>query len=304
MPLIISTKNNSTNNKAFIAANPDTKYRPKTISATAIEKLLQNPYLFFIEQILKLTTLSPLNQDFDARLQGNLIHEILSTLLNKYNNNIKSLSLEELKHQLLSIANYKFSNYMLTQPNAILAFSIFKYFFNNLGSSLYKLLNNSEHIDSETSGKVVITFPQEESITIKGRADCIAITTTASTLIDFKTGNFKLSKSDVEKFRKQLIILGYILLKNGFSITSNSLSNLEYWVLPNNFSDKFTEIKLTEVIKKDNLEEYITNDFKLIKEDLYNYLLTPSLLQLNMKHKISKEYEHFSRKNELTINTV
>src|SRR5699024_1891657 len=104
-----------------------------------------------------------------------------------------------------------FTPFMQNQSDAILSFNVFKYFVLNLSTALKSLLRQASYIDSEISGKVAINYEQEENLTITGRSDCIAIIDNSAVIIDFKTGNFSPSKSDIEKFRKQLIVLGHIL---------------------------------------------------------------------------------------------
>lgn len=281
-----------------IEANPIVKYRPKDISVTSVEKLLKNPYVFFVEQVLKLRTINPINPELSNMYLGNIIHEILHLLLTKDEANLKFLNLTDLSNQLKYLANKIFSKYFYNNPSSLLHFNIFSYFIPDISKKLLEVIRNNETINSEISALLTINF-ENKKITLKGRADCIAINNNSACIIDFKTGSTKINKKSIEDFRKQLIILGYMLINGCYFNKKLTITALEYWQAPNNCSEQFFITNVSKILKENNLETYLEKEFQNIKQTLYNFLLTEKPFVLNTEDKsLLKEYKHFSRKQD------
>lgn len=288
----------TTSNDISIEANPIIKYRPKDISVTSVEKLLKNPYIFFIEQVLKLRTINPINPNLSNLYLGNIIHEILHIALTKDNGNLKSLSLSDLSNKLMSLTKQKFSSYFVNNPSSLLHFNIFSYFINDISKNLLNLILNTQTINSEVSGTLKIKFINDE-INLRARADCIAINNNSACIIDFKTGSTKINKKSIEEYRKQLIIFGYMLINGCFFNKDLTITALEYWQAPNNCSDEFCITNIAKILKETNLQSYIETEFKMIKETLHDFLLTEKPFTFNIADKsLLKEYRHFSRKQD------
>ena len=63
---------------------PPVNQRPRTLSVTAIEKWLRDPYAIHAQYILKLPVLKPLDEETDASDYGTLVHDGLHRFLKKH----------------------------------------------------------------------------------------------------------------------------------------------------------------------------------------------------------------------------
>jgi double-strand break repair protein AddB len=59
------------------APAPPAAARPDTLSVTEVETLIRDPYAIYAKRVLRLRALDPLRSDPDARLRGNILHDIL-----------------------------------------------------------------------------------------------------------------------------------------------------------------------------------------------------------------------------------
>ena len=59
------------------APAPPAAARPETLSVTDIERLIRDPYAIYAKRVLRLRALDPLRADPDARLRGNILHDVL-----------------------------------------------------------------------------------------------------------------------------------------------------------------------------------------------------------------------------------
>ncbi len=62
---------------------PPVKMRPRSMSVTAIERWIRDPYEIYAKFILKLAPLDPLEMQPDARLKGIITHDILQQFIEK-----------------------------------------------------------------------------------------------------------------------------------------------------------------------------------------------------------------------------
>ena len=63
---------------------PPTHARPRSLSVSAVESFLANPYAIHARQILRLEPLPPLGQEPDAALRGAVIHYVLARFSKRY----------------------------------------------------------------------------------------------------------------------------------------------------------------------------------------------------------------------------
>ncbi len=63
---------------------PPLSARPRSLFVTAVEQWVRDPYALYARHILKLRKLEELAQPADARMRGNVIHDVLETFLDRH----------------------------------------------------------------------------------------------------------------------------------------------------------------------------------------------------------------------------
>lgn len=225
----------------LVKATPEASARPRQISATAIEQLLENPYLFYVNHVLKIRPLNAINPPFGAREAGILIHSCLEKIVGSLQQQVNQHSFEELapKPELASTTSKTareesavleggplseqkvhaivvrsiksiFSTAAAHHGEAALAEMVMLNQSRNLAQKFHSLLSAGHKLSVE-KGMQASCPTEGGNLTITGVADCVATLNHNATIIDYKTGNFILPKTKLETNpKKQLTILGYL----------------------------------------------------------------------------------------------
>jgi ATP-dependent helicase/nuclease subunit B len=235
---------------------PPVEYRPKQLSVTQIEKLIFNPYHIYVDLILKLKKLPPLNRNISALDFGNFIHKSLAIYHSNRKESLINAGLKALKQLGLNQESIK----MLWWPRFL---RIAKWFLLNE--------NTKAKIFLEDFGKIKIG----SDFTIIAIADRLEILNNNSVnIIDYKTGKLSSSKSITTGKKLQLLLEALIALDAGFSCQKtrcNQINSLSYIQLSGGEDPaEILEINIedNEIIEK--TKEYL---IELIKE--YQNPLTP-----------------------------
>ena len=77
---INATLKNILQDKALINTNSKLSYNPPSLSVGALENYYKCPFIFYVENVLKIKSLITLNMDMNPLTQGSLIHALLSDL--------------------------------------------------------------------------------------------------------------------------------------------------------------------------------------------------------------------------------
>lgn len=257
-------------------ANPQLKYRPNKFSVTDIESLKNNAYAFYAKKILKLKELN----EFDEikNLRGNYIHVVLDNFVKKrYGDDIYHTAEETLKE--LKIEELPFG-FWFFRINNILDFIKD----NTFGSSI-----------SEIWGERSLAIDPNNVCKIICKADRIDVNddNNGITIIDYKTSSEKITKKNVEQGEKiQLVIEAWIAKNNGFKISKNSVSSVQYWFLKKDCEKVIVtnDIESTDLL----VEKTIDGLRKLI----YQYNIIGKPYCVNVGYKFDDSYMHLARVKE------
>ncbi len=257
-------------------ANPQLKYRPNKFSVTDIESLKNNAYAFYAKKILKLKELN----EFDEikNLRGNYIHVVLDNFVKKrYGDDIYHTAEETLKELKIEELSFGFWFFRI---NNILDFVKD----NTFGSSISEIWGErSLAIDPNNVCKVIC------------KADRIDVNddNNGITIIDYKTSSEKITKKNVEQGEKiQLVIEAWIAKNNGFKISKNSVSSVQYWFLKKDCEKVIVtnDIESTDLL----VEKTIDGLRKLI----YQYNIIGKPYCVNVGYKFDDSYMHLARVKE------
>ena len=186
---------------------------PKVIYATQIEKLMQNPYDFYIDQILQIKQLQPLNPEKKESDLGTEIHSIIDKMIK----NITAEKAFDFKKEIIQeIAKKGFDKFLSYNFHSV------QILFENIQKWLLDCMSKQYELKSE---EVIVRNFCDEKITLRAKADLIiyAKNTNSGFVIDFKTG--KSSSFDLKNIlsgRKSQLFLEMLILqhlKPGYNFT-------------------------------------------------------------------------------------
>ncbi len=205
------------------APTPKISIRPRTFSVTDIETLLFNPYAIYVQKILKLRSLNRLNQSFDERIFGILVHKILQiwqpTFYHTSNAEVR-LNLGK------KIAEVYLTQYITTPLEQSIArhriFRILRWFLmvqERLQPDLVKSW-------VEVPGCITLDLPNGR-ISIRGVIDRIDLYVNGvHEIIDYKTGSLP-RLADVESGLSNQLSLEALIASEDLSI--QEIGALSYW---------------------------------------------------------------------------
>ncbi|MBY6218013.1 double-strand break repair protein AddB [Qipengyuania aquimaris] len=245
---------------------PSADQRDVDISATALDRLLGDPYQFFAQKILGLSDLDALDADPNPLWQGNVAHKILERwhIARKSD---ASARIAPIMEQVLDEENADPLVRGLWQPR------------------LQKALEWIEETVSSYAGREVVAVEARGSmhfddVFVHGRADRIdRLEDGTLAIVDYKTGKPP-SKAMVEEgFALQLGILGLIAESGGFPDAQGQPGSYEYWSLgrakddnPHGFGYVEVPLKLTDRQKGVLPEEFLPHTHTKLGEAIGKYI--------------------------------
>lgn len=279
---------------SFLAYNyidpcPPIALRPRILSVTQIEDLVRDPYHIYVQKILKLKRIDPIEQNSSSTDFGQITHKI-----------IERITVEGLNYkQALDYSKSLLSDYAVQLYN-----------FNLWWPTIKKMIDwiityNKQQIDlgikiySEVTGTVKLQIAKE-IFCITAKADRIELDDQGrATIIDFKTGMVPSDKEIKMGLSPQLTLEALIALKGGFnSLNIAGINMLKYISLKgheNVIEEKIVKIKNMHEFIND-IEVWLINLIKLFNIDGISYISSP-----NPKYqKIYNDYLYLSRLVELT----
>jgi ATP-dependent helicase/nuclease subunit B len=209
--------------------------RPQTYSASDIGTLMRDPYDFYARKVLRLHALDPHNQELDARITGNILHDVLYRFHKVYDRDLSS----DLVAELLMILEDSFPKFI---PDIALSGVVRP----RLQRILKNYLVQLKSWQSETGGRAISleqTWVHKFElnkflITLHARMDRIDLLRDGTcAIIDYKSGSLP-TKKNVERGLDPQIILEMMLFERGTrkdetrSITLHqTISHLRLWPL-------------------------------------------------------------------------
>ncbi len=203
---------------------PPVELRPTTYSATAIGKLLKNPYEIYAKKILKLRPQNDLIVPLDAKMFGNIVHKILEEYvqLPQIQKTLQALQSIADKQLEASIANTHLAP--VWKPCIDVIIEHFHMINTQIEQSFDTYLTEKE-------GKINFTIAGRE-YTILSVADRIDSDKSNGNKViyDYKTGKPPTAKAIEEFIEPQLWIIALILNKGGFKNSKEmTIEALNYW---------------------------------------------------------------------------
>lgn len=204
---------------------PSAEQRNLGISATALDRLLGDPYQFYAQRILRLSGLDALDADPDPLWQGNVAHTILERW-HIARNADPAARIAPIMEEVLDKENADALIRGLWQPR------------------LQKALEWVEdtvnaYTDRETLAVEKDGAMQFEDVRVYGIADRIDRLPDGSlAIVDYKTGKPPSAAMVEEGFALQLGILGLIAEDGGFEGLTGESGAYEYWSLGRAKDDK------------------------------------------------------------------
>lgn len=197
---------------------PPLEARPRSLSVTRVERLLQNPYGLYASHILNLHKLDPIDKEPGNAEFGNFVHAALEAYMHQPERSVEAL---------LGCGRNVLDPLMSRPAVAALWWPRFVH----IAEWVIKADAEYPHAIDRTEMEQEISMQWEAPggrFTLKSRVDRVDDLSIGKTrLIDYKTGEpFKL-KSDLERgLVCQLLLGGAIAMDNG-----KPLEDLQYWAL-------------------------------------------------------------------------
>lgn len=269
---------------------PPVSARPRKLSASGVDLLVQDPYSAYAKYILKLYPLDELDVEMDQRDYGTLIHAIIEEFNNLYPHKLPDNALDI----LLNLGEKHFEKLHIDWDKKAFWYPKFVKTAQWILEQEREYRTNVKQIHNEISGEITYNFPSGD-FTFTAKADRIDELKDGSiNIIDYKTGQIASKKQVLSGHALQLLLEGLIAQKNGYqSICNTKVNNLIYWQLGKKSLE--IEAQKEDVIAK--CEDYLlklvsTFDFETTP---YHSRPTPKFIPKN------KDYEHLSRIKEWSV---
>lgn len=180
------------------------RHKPKIISATRLERLIQNPFQFFVTQILKIQELQPFGNIITPSRYGDIVHSIMDQFAKHPDRNW-----EATEH----IANDTFTHFSLNSVQASRILITLKGLYRKFIAEIF----DSTFVLSEAEGAIELSVG-EHTLTLKAKADRIDIhPDQTATIIDYKTGMIPTQKSIHNLESIQLLLEALLISHKGFA---------------------------------------------------------------------------------------
>lgn len=323
-PISKTSKGDLTDN--FQPPCPPVSLRPRQIYSTQVETLIKNPYVFFVNHVLNLRSLEPVNAQFTPKDIGNAVHACLEDLIVDLSANHLGgkfvIQEEEIYNKLFKKlrTSAKFNSNSASSVKVALAKLIFLTSLKALSKNLAKKLSESINVYAESRRSAPLKTDLGE-ITLSAKLDCVLLNELGeATIIDFKTGNTRDLKQKLNsknrnggqlKEVQQLSIAAYLMTSEAVTnelldvdtleaAKQTKIKSLEYWCFNNKVPDSVKNelIQPLEVLSPDtdNLYSFFNNEIGKLKEYLSKYLLSEEPFNnLQKPFETTKEIQYFGR---------
>lgn len=225
---------------------PSISVRPKTLSATYIDLLNQNPYDIYAKYILNLRPINILTEIKISAKLGTILHSVFEKYDKNYND-YKDNKLENLQKLLTLEIEKNFIDDNISKE-------IYLCRFNKIIEDFKRLDDKSrEYVDEIITEKQEKTILKECGITLEAKIDRIEKDCNNNiNIVDYKTGNTP-TKTDVKSGKKLQLLIEAFILNNQYNMHINSL---QYWQI------KYKNSK--QIIIDDNINDLIEKTKNLL----------------------------------------
>ncbi|MHA7818100.1 MAG: PD-(D/E)XK nuclease family protein [Erythrobacter sp.] len=278
---------------------PSAEQRKVRISATALDRLLGDPYQFYAAEILGLRSLEPLAADpfGDPALRGTLVHEILDAWHKKREAN-PSLGIRPFAEKAFAEAKVHPLFKGLWQPRLIAAMEHFEQWIDDAAREGRQVLT------TETRGSMTV-----KGIEVSGRADRIdQLPDGRLVVVDYKTGGPPTAAQVEAGYALQMGVLGLIARDGAFAkrTLSGEVATYEYWSLAKDDGEfGYVYEPLMTGNKKKGLtpEEFLPEHERFLHKAIDKYLLgdAPFTAKENPDYPGYSDYDQLMRLEEWKI---
>lgn len=281
---------------------PSPEQRQVKISATALDRLLGDPYQFYAREILGLRSLDPLAADpyGDAALRGTLVHDILDKW-HKARIENPAIDIVPFAEEVLREEQVHPLFWGLWRPRISAALERFQQWIEKDAQE------GRNVIATETWGEMVF-----DGVTVGGRADRIdRLPGGKLGIVDYKTGKPPSKKEVAKGYRLQLGVLGLIARDGKFKTEGEPVSGeaekFEFWSLRKDkdgeFGERFEPLKLSS--KQDGLtpEEFLPRHEEKLREAIARFIKgdEPFTAKANPDYPGYTDYDQLMRLDEWVV---
>lgn len=203
---------------------PALELRPRTLSASAIELWIKNPYGLYARHILALEALSPLGATPGPREKGIIIHEALSRFTRKFPSTLP----DDIAGALMHEAEQVFRDYAAHPRVTAFWLPRIARFAEWFAATEPARRDGITGILTEVDGKRVLEAPGG-AFTLTARADRIDVSPAGLVITDYKTGTPPDNKSVLDGTAPQLPLEAAIARAKGFAgLDTDTIDALRY----------------------------------------------------------------------------
>lgn len=225
-------------------------FRPRKLSASAIENLMRDPYIIFAKYILKLYPLNDLDKKLEFVDYGNIVHKVLQEFNNLYPQKLPDNALDillNLGEKCFAETGVAFDTRAFWWPNFVKCMTWVLEKEKNYRQDIFRVHN-------EISGK--LTFQSKGGdFTLTAKADRVDETNDGKlNILDYKTGQARTIAEMEKGFAPQLPIEGLIAQFGGFDgLDKKEVAKLIYW-----------QLAKKEVVLDKNVQDVLDNTFEKV----------------------------------------
>ncbi|MBV7259777.1 double-strand break repair protein AddB [Erythrobacter crassostreae] len=280
---------------------PSEQQRQVKISATALDRLLGDPYQFYAREILGLKSLDPLAADpfGDPALRGTLVHDILDAW-HKARTHDPNLALVPFAEQQLHEKQVHPLFWGLWRPRICAALEQFEKWVDDAAKE------GREVVATEVWGEMMF-----EGVRVMGKPDRIdRLPDGTLAIVDYKTGSPP-SASQVEAgYALQLGLLGLIADMGAFETDKGPLSGdatgFEYWSLAKKTGEfGFVDVPMKVGRKRSGLlpEDFLHEHERYLREAISKYIkgTAPFTAKENPDYPGYTDYDQLMRLEEWVV---
>lgn len=203
---------------------PPVAMRPRTLSVSAIEGWIANPYSVFARHILKLEALPPLGAAADASLKGSVTHEIMKTFAARYPSELP----DDISAALAEIIDSVLTPYAHNPRIAAFWLPRLQRFARWFAATETVRRDGVSRLLAEVGGRREFDAPAG-SFTLTARADRIDVADQGLIITDYKTGQAPKDASVLRHAAPQLPLEAAIAMAGGFGdLGTRTVSGLRY----------------------------------------------------------------------------
>ena len=259
---------------------PPLDARPKSLSVTQVDTLVRNPYVTYVEHVLRMRPLKPIMREPDSSDFGTAVHKTVEDFVKEYPAALPG----DVYERLLQYGRLALQPFMANERVRTLWWPRFERIARFIVRCEEERRQSIKRVVAEEKVSRIV-----DGFTITGRADRVEERKDGSTaIIDYKTGKAPSDTHIKRGLASQLTLLAFIMETQ----VEGKITSLEYWQLRGAEEGgeikavDITHIKAAEAMLKELIAQYANPDFPYLWRQLPEFL------------NQYDDYEHFARVKE------